>query len=199
MHFDLCTPRAADSFWKSSFSFITPVHLFDDAYWPLVLISVYKIVIIAQLKAPLVYLNTAKGAICKRNTLACAGLTFYLCNENVECYSFVVLGNIPKSYWAGMIIEESCDWDKWSPNAQCTVTIYQPQAAGMLLQRGLMEEIVRNLFPSSLPAHCTQRRANMSESDWLRLVKSLESSPLYVQTRERYHSLWHLQALSIKS
>lgn len=37
--------------------------------------------------------------------------TFYLYNEYVVYFSFVMRGNIPKSSWAGMITEESGDWD----------------------------------------------------------------------------------------
>lgn len=37
--------------------------------------------------------------------------TFYLCNEYVVYDSLVMLGNIPKSNRAGMITEESSDWD----------------------------------------------------------------------------------------
>lgn len=65
--------------------------------------------------------------------------------------SFVMLGDIPKSKWAGMITEESGDWDKLSSAAQCTGTIHQPQAAGTPLRGELMVKIVRNLSsPSSL-------------------------------------------------
>ncbi len=49
-----------------------------------------------------------------------------------------------------MIIVESGDSNKWSIAAQCTETIHQPQAAGVLFQRGLMEKMVWNLFSASL-------------------------------------------------
>lgn len=97
-------------------------------------------------------LNTAKKAICKKKLLAGTRLAFCLRNEYVVYYSFVMFGNILKSNWAGMIIEECGDWDKWSTPTQCTVTIHQPQAAGVLLRTGLIEKIVRNL--SSLLLLC---------------------------------------------
>lgn len=110
----------------------------------------------------------SQRAICKKRLLACGRLTFYLCNEYALYYSFVMLGNVPKSNCAGMIIEESGDWDKWSPIAQCTVTIHQPQAAGMLLQGGLMEKTASDLFSPSLPcSFCTAaRRTCLGLSDW---------------------------------
>lgn len=51
----------------------------------------------------------SQRAICKKRLLACGRLTFYLCNEYALYYSFVMLGNVPKSNCAGMIIEESGD------------------------------------------------------------------------------------------
>lgn len=44
-----------------------------------------------------------------------------------------------------MIKQELCDWEKWSSATQCTITIYQPSAAGLLLLRGLMSKMVRNV------------------------------------------------------
>lgn len=51
----------------------------------------------------------SQKAICKKKPFGMQ--TFYLCNEYVVYYSFAMLGNIPKSNWAGMITEESGDWD----------------------------------------------------------------------------------------
>lgn len=102
-------------------------------------------------------LKVGQRAICENRRLAHAGLPFYLCNEYAVCYSFVVPGDIPKSNWAGMITEVSGDWDKWSSAAECTVTIHQAQAAGMLFQRGLMEKIVWN--SSSLSLLCNLCKA----------------------------------------
>lgn len=122
--------------------------MFVDVHWPLVSMPVLMLVIIPQLNAPLVSLNTAKGPFVNRSFWH-AHISHFICVMNMVYYSFVMLGNVPKSNWAGMIIEESGDGDKWSSTAQRTVTMHQAWAAGVSFQEGLMEKIEWNLSSPS--------------------------------------------------
>lgn len=120
--------------------------MFVDVHWPLVSMPVLMLVIIPQLNAPLVSLNTAKGPFVNRSIWH-AHISHFICVMNMVYYSFVMLGNVPKSNWAGMITEESGDGDKWSSTAQCTVRVHQPWAAGVSFSRRIDGENKSGICP----------------------------------------------------